>query len=209
MVINPLRFKQLYKQKKYTQDSLAEKLNVTRPAVNQWIVKSYIPDKYLSDLVRVFGSDGVSQFVVSSIMVMDDQAPYGDASTIPFYDIDVSAGDLFYIDNPTAVPTARLSIPGLKADFVVPVHGHSMHPEISNGDWIAVQQITDFSFFNYGQKYLIVTPEQRLVKTLRRHDNDDFVLLLSCNKNFDPIDLPKKAIKQLYLIVQVLKREII
>lgn len=208
MIINELAFKQLYKKKGFTQDTLAKEINSSRASINQWMIRKAIPDNYLNALLRVFGSDGVSQFVVSSIMVMEDLPEYGNEKTIPFYDIDVSAGDIFYFDAPNVVPSARLSIPGLKADFVVPVHGHSMHPEISNGDWIAVQQIKDFSFYNFGQKYLIVTPEQRLVKTLRRHENENFVLLVSSNKNFDPIDLPKKAIKQLYLIVQVLKREI-
>ena len=211
MLINSRIFKDLYKTKKFTQESLAESLNVNRGIIANWVRIGDIPNKYLPDLHRVFGSD-VSKFIVDSSEIIQSDIDHGKIEStdyVPYFDIDVTAGmvDVF-TDTSITQPTSLVHIPGLVADFVVPVHGHSMHPEISNGDWIAVKRIEDMSFFNYGQKHLVITKEQRLVKIIRKNANEKLITLTSCNSSYDDIDLPKKAITHLFLIVQVLKREV-
>jgi|SRR5690554_1734031 len=202
MDINALDFKKLYQLNKYTQSTLADALGVKRATVSQWITLSNIPDKYTPDLKRVFGED-YKLFLEST-----DITECSNQELIPYFDIDVTAGSLTMFEDESAEFAAgHIKIPGLVADFVVPVHGHSMHPEVSSGDWIAVRRLHDLDWINFGHKYLIVTEEQRMVKIIKSNPDKKLINLVSCNSEFDVIELPKHKIKQLFMVVQVLKRE--
>jgi phage repressor protein C with HTH and peptisase S24 domain/DNA-binding XRE family transcriptional regulator len=209
MKINSSVFKHLYQKKSFTQETLAEAMETKRSTINQWIVKESIPDKYIPALERIFGDEYLT-FVVDEMHILQEPQSKYDNGRIPFYDIDVTAGvvDVFE-DESTVHATASIHVPGLDADFAVPVHGNSMQPEISGGDWIAVKRINDLSWWNFGQKYLIVTAEQRLVKIIKRHEDDNLISLVSCNSDYDTIDMPKKKVKQLFMVVQVFKREVV
>ena len=84
--------------------------------------------------------------------------------------------------------------------------GVSMQPLIYSGDRIVIRKIESWDYFNYGQVYLIITNEYRLIKRVRRHpkDEENLILLRSENKEYDDIDLPKKEILYLYLVENVL-----
>lgn len=84
--------------------------------------------------------------------------------------------------------------------------GDSMQPLIYSGDRIVIRKIESWDYFNYGQVYLIVTNEYRLIKRVRRHpkDEENLILLRSENGEYDDIDLPKKEILYLYLVENVL-----
>lgn len=84
--------------------------------------------------------------------------------------------------------------------------GDSMQPLIYSGDRIVVRRIESWDYFNYGQVYLIITNEYRLIKRVRRHpkDEENLILLRSENGEYDDIDLPKKEIRYLYLVENIL-----
>ena len=73
--------------------------------------------------------------------------------SIPFYDINVSAGDIVFLDGgllKDKEPDDWFDIPkSVDADIAFPTYGHSMSPVITNGDRVAYKFITDWSFFNY------------------------------------------------------------
>lgn len=84
--------------------------------------------------------------------------------------------------------------------------GDSMHPLIYSGDRIVVRKIESWEFFNYGQVYLIITNEYRLIKRIRKHptDEENTIVLRSENNNYDDINLPRKEILYLYLVENIL-----
>lgn len=130
---------------------------------------------------------------------------------VPFYNINVSAGDVVFLDDGMLEgkePDDLMFIPkNIDADIAFPTYGHSMYPEISNGDRVAYKIIKDWSFFNYGMKYLIITNEQRMVKYLKRHEKEGFVLLESRNKDFEPIDMPISSIRAILQVRYIGKIE--
>lgn len=130
---------------------------------------------------------------------------------IPFYDLNVSAGDVSFLDSgllKNQQPDDFMYIPiQVDADIAFPTFGHSMYPEISNGDRVAYKFIKDWSFFNYGMKYLIVTDEQRMVKYLKKHHKKDYVLLESRNEDYEPIDMPIKSIRNILQVRYIGKIE--
>lgn len=130
---------------------------------------------------------------------------------IPFYDINVSAGDIVFMDNGMLkgqTPDDYLHIPiNVDADIAFPTFGHSMYPEISNGDRVAYKFIKDWSFFNYGMKYLIVTDEQRMVKYLKRSTIVENVLLTSRNEDYEDIEMPVNSIRSILQVRYICKIE--
>jgi phage repressor protein C with HTH and peptisase S24 domain len=95
----------------------------------------------------------------------------------------------------------------IDADIAFPTFGHSMYPEISNGDKVAYKFLKDWSFFYYGMKYLIITDEQRMVKYIKKHSQKGFLLLESRNSDYEPIDMPIKSIKYILQVRYIGKIE--
>jgi phage repressor protein C with HTH and peptisase S24 domain len=203
MKINGLDFKKAYKQRGFTQKKISEILDINQPQLSDWIKRDSIPDVYIEVIKDKLNIDLINQpnETIESIPTSKDSVPY--------YDVDVTAGqvDLFQ-DASSEYASSFITVPGLVADFVVPVHGHSMHPIVSSGDLIAVRRLQDIEWINFGHKYLVITKEQRMVKIIKRHENVDQLVLVSCNDEFDDIDIPRKKIEQLFLIVEVFKREV-
>lgn len=130
---------------------------------------------------------------------------------IPFFKINVSAGNISFLDNGLIEgqsPDGYMFIPqNIDADIAFPTYGHSMHPEISNGDIVAYKLLKDISFYNYGMKYLIVTEEQRMVKYLKKHKKEGYVLLESKNPDYGSIDMPMGSIRYLLQVRYIGKTE--
>lgn len=130
---------------------------------------------------------------------------------IPYYNINVSAGNVTFLDDgllENQTPDDFMFVPkNIDADIAFPTFGHSMYPEISNGDRVAYKLIKDWSFFNYGMKYLIITDEQRMVKYLKKHTKEGYVLLESRNEDYEPIDMPINSIRAILQVRYIGKIE--
>lgn len=55
--------------------------------------------------------------------------------------------------------------------------------------------------------YLIITAEQRMVKYLKKHEKEGYVLLESRNKDFEPIDMPISSIRAILQVRYIGKIE--
>lgn len=123
---------------------------------------------------------------------------------IPYFDIDVTAGNVQLFHDNKEVPTDYYSVPKEinDVDFCFKVRGDSMYDKILPGAIVFVKQILDISVIEFGQVFIIITAEQRMVKYVRRHPTkpDDMVLLRSHNNHYDDIDLPKEKITNLLLV---------
>jgi phage repressor protein C with HTH and peptisase S24 domain len=86
--------------------------------------------------------------------------------------------------------------------FCFKVRGDSMYDKILPGAIVFVKQIVDISVIEYGQVFIVITEEQRMVKYVKRHPTnpDDMVLLRSHNNHYDDIDLLKEKIINLLLV---------
>lgn len=124
------------------------------------------------------------------------------------YDIDATCGlsgrDVDFTDEKVigSIDTPEIN-PDSKIIFAT---GDSMLPLIASGDRVVIRKIESWDFFNYGQVYLIITNEYRLIKRVRRHpkDSDNLILLRSENPDYDDIDLPKREIIHLFIVENIL-----
>lgn len=95
----------------------------------------------------------------------------------------------------------RISVPGIKADFAIPVSGDSMTPMYQSGDMVICQfvNLSDM-FFQWGKVYVINTNQGVLLKKVRPGTPGASIKLVSENPNYDPIDLPLEDIYQIALV---------
>lgn len=119
------------------------------------------------------------------------------------YDIDATCGlsgrDIEFTDEKVI---GSIDAPEINPDSkIIFATGDSMLPLIASGDRVVIRKIESWDYFNYGQVYLIITNEYRLIKRVRRHpkDADNLILLRSENPDYDDIDLPKREIIHLLL----------
>lgn len=127
------------------------------------------------------------------------------------YDIDVTAGcrELSRMFTEDRI-IGRLMLPGVDPEWsVVNVSGDSMVPKIKNGGYIAIRPIRPTAPISWGQIYVIVLDDYRLVKYVRRHENKDMVVLHSANPDYDDMEIPRSDIRGLYLVEVILNYEII
>lgn len=118
--------------------------------------------------------------------------------SVPYYDVDVSAGDVtFYMDS-LEEPAAKYIMPPFQdCEMAVPVYGDSMYPKYRSGDVILLKRT---EIVTYGDVYLVCCGNRNLVKYVRKHEDDRKLLLLSENKKFDPIEIYVSDVEAMYLV---------
>ncbi len=88
------------------------------------------------------------------------------------------------------------------AEFIIRVSGSSMYPKYSNGDLLGCKKIENILFFQWGKIYVLDTSQGALVKRVYEHENKDFVMLVSDNKDvYPPFPIPKSDIRSLSIVV--------
>ena len=125
----------------------------------------------------------------------------------PVYDIDVTAGQL---------PQARMftddqivgyvDLPDMTSSQcrIVRVSGDSMSPVIRNGDYIAVRELTNFRQIFWGQIYVVVLDDYRMVKYIRRHEDPSMMILRSENKRYDDMTIYRDEIRDLMFVQNII-----
>ena len=132
-------------------------------------------------------------------------------SGAPVYDIDVTAGcaELSRMFTDERI-IGYLDIPGVNpADPICRVSGDSMAPKITNGGFVAIRPLSDTSIIFWGQIYLVIMDDFRMVKYIRRHHDPDMVILHSANPAYDDMEVPRAAIRKLYMVESILNFDIV
>ncbi|MDE5969458.1 MAG: hypothetical protein K2G74_01330, partial [Muribaculaceae bacterium] len=138
-------------------------------------------------------------------MILDrdsSDATYSSVDTgIPLIPVEAMAG---YLSGEVSVLESdceRLNIPGLKADFVIPVSGDSMEPKYFSGDLVACQYVNlNDLFFQWGKVYVIDTNQGVLLKKVKKADLPQNIMLISENPNYDPVIMPRENIFHIALV---------
>lgn len=102
----------------------------------------------------------------------------------------------------------KIIIPGLKADFIIPIKGDSMEPRFFAGDYVACERtsIKDL-FFQWGKTYVIDTTKGVFIKRVDEGSSKDEILLVSENKKYKPMPIPKSSILHIALVKGVVRIE--
>lgn len=123
------------------------------------------------------------------------------------YGLDVTAGNLgrerMFTDD---LVIGSIDVPFINPDCsIVKVSGDSMKPVINNGDMIAIREIKNPSLIFWGQIYVVLLEDYRMVKYVRKHENPDRVILRSENKEYDDIEIEKRDICDLFIVENIIR----
>lgn len=123
------------------------------------------------------------------------------------YGLDVTAGNLgrerMFTDD---LVIGSIDVPFINPDCsIVKVSGDSMKPVINNGDMIAIREIKNPNLIFWGQIYVVLLEDYRMVKYVRKHENPDRVILRSENKEYDDIEIEKRDICDLFIVENIIR----
>lgn len=204
------RIRYLIKFTRNTQASFGKLIGVDAATVSRILSGRMSPSE--SFINRIVVNMGVSKTWLSdgSDVPFPRTAETGKIhSGAPVYNIDVTAGTTplsrMFTDERII---GRMSLPGLNPDLpIVRVSGDSMTPRLNPGCYISIRPISLDAPISWGQIYVVVLADFRLVKYLRRHPDPDMVKLVSANPAYDDIDVRRADIEGLYLVENVINHD--
>lgn len=128
----------------------------------------------------------------------------------PYYNVDFTGGFELMVNEQAARPDYLISMPQYDREGVAwcNITGHSMEPEISNGDIIALQEVENWDeAIIYGEIYGVITRNGlRTIKRIRRGGTEDTVTLQPTNPEYDTQDIQKGQIYKLFRVLCAVKR---
>ncbi len=139
-----------------------------------------------------------------------EEGAQGGGAVVPIYDIDVVAGteELAQMFTEERI-IGHISLPRLKKDdVIVHVSGDSMVPVIEPGAYISINPVNDSHNIFWGQIYVIVLEDYRLVKYVRRADDDEKIRLVSANSDYDDMIVDRADIKAMYLVDAIINYQL-
>lgn len=129
----------------------------------------------------------------------------------PYYNVDFIGGFDLVLNDQTRNPDYYIDFAPYNKEGVIwcNITGHSMEPELNNGDFIAMKEMHDpIQYLPYGEIYGIVTDSYRTVKRIRMADRDGFVRLIPTNKSseYGEQEIPIKMIRKVYAVLGSMHR---
>ncbi len=183
-----------------TQRALAEQCGVTLRTVQNWESGKRLPENVKRHLLALAGAEangvpGIGDSRLASVISY--------TKGVPYYDEDFVLGFNNLGFPSSENPEFLINMPRYQnATLWCNATGHSMEPEINNGDIVALELIEDISFLLMGEIYAIVTTNGlRTIKRLRRSGNSDSYLLVPTNPQYDTQEIPKSKILRVFRVL--------
>lgn len=140
----------------------------------------------------------------------DDKPQISFAKGVPYYNVDFIGGFDIVLNDQTILPEYLIDFKKYNdATCWCNVTGHSMEPEITHGDIIALKKIEDKSFLPLGEVYAIVTTNgMRTIKRLGPSNDPKCYTLVPTNKSpeYGIQELPKDMIEHIFQVLGCMKR---
>ena len=179
------------------------KLPISEALINKIVINLGVSKSWLKDGLDV-PFPKYSSGMVPELLI--DESEMKSMKGTPVYDIDVTAGSLsrpmMFADEHIV---GAVNMPNISQDCrIVRVSGDSMNPVFCNGDFIAVRELTNMSQIFWGHIYVVVLDDYRMVKYLRKHPDQDKVILRSENPRYDDMEVYRSDIKELLVVQNIL-----
>lgn len=183
-----------------TQRRLADLCGVTLRTVQNWESGRNVPEN-IRRLIRAMADRGVEDPAFAADKSNGSIISY--TKGVPYYDEDFVLGFNNLGFPSSENPEFLINMPRYQnATLWCNATGHSMEPEINNGDIVALELIEDISFLLMGEIYAIVTTNGlRTIKRLRRSGNSDSYLLVPTNPQYDTQEIPKSKILRVFRVL--------
>lgn len=180
-------------------------------------IKNTIGKRVMWDIQRAFPElnadwllTGNGNMLNSVIDKSSDTPNVNYTKGVPYYNVDFIGGFDIVLNDQTTMPEYLIDFKKYnEATCWCNVTGHSMEPEITHGDIIALKKVEDFSFLPLGEVYAIVTTNgMRTIKRIGPSENKDCYSLIPTNKSpeYGIQELPKSMISVVFQVLGCMKR---
>ncbi|WP_293734728.1 S24 family peptidase [uncultured Parabacteroides sp.] len=129
----------------------------------------------------------------------------------PYYNVDFIGGFDLVLNDQTRNPDYYINFAPYNKEGVIwcNITGHSMEPELNNGDFIAMKEMhSPIQYLPAGEIYGIITEDYRTVKRIRMADQKGFVRLIPTNKSpeYAEQEIPVEMIRKVYAVLGSMHR---
>lgn len=186
------------------QKEIAEKTGYDETQISNYLANRVRASRpFISKFSTVFNLDPETLKLKTS-----EKLP---AKAIPYLrDIDAIAGFNGAIMDVSEFIDEYISVPFFnKADYYVNVRGDSMYGRYRAGDIIAIKQVRDLTEIQYGQVFVVVTDENRVLKYVRKGKDDKTLSLVSENPKFDPYEVERKKVRAMFLVLGKITKDVL
>ena len=209
------RIKYLMDELRYKQVEFAQKIDINasnlskylngRLPVSQALINRIVVNLGVSKQWLEQGTDLPFAKQVSTPTLAVPTVQLANQGT-PVYDIDVTAGSMprsaMFTDDRIV---GWVDLPGMPSGSrIIKVSGDSMKPVICNGDYVAIRELTSMRHIFWGEIYVVLLDDYRLIKYVRRNQDPNMVTLRSANKDYDDMDVLRSDIREMMIVQQVL-----
>lgn len=205
-MITAEQLKNAIKGKGYTIDLAAQKLGISRQQFYNNLNKPELDPKFVEQVEEVLDIDITEGAAASRRQLKRLGRPY-------LKEVDGFGADKRFDitkEDVTEFISDYIYIPEFtKADFYINVRGHSMYPKYASGEIISLKRVMDINEIQYGQVYVVVTDENRVIKYVRKSDNDKKLLLVSENPKFDAYEVERKNVRALFLVLGKISKDVL
>lgn len=143
-----------------------------------------------------------------SVLMPAGNTPNTTGKGTPVYDIDVTAGamprSLMFADDQIMGWIDLPELADATTSRIVKVSGDSMKPVICNGDYVALREMTNMRYIYWGQIYVVLLDDFRMIKYVRKHPDPRLVTLRSANPDYDDMEIQRDDIRELMLVQTIL-----
>ena len=218
------RLRYLIKLSRLTQAGFADRIGVDPSNLSRLLTgHTPVSDTFINRVVVNLGvskpwlTDGCGvpfpRDIHAREIQADENTPRHDGRRhgAPVYDINVSAGSANLSREFTKERLISFcDLPGINVECpIVRVRGNSMSPRLADGSWVSIRPVSDTAPILWGQIYVVVLDEYRMIKYVRRHNDPSMIVLHSDNPDYDDIELPRDAVRSLYLVETIMNFEIV
>ena len=140
----------------------------------------------------------------------EDKPKISYTAGVPYYNVDFIGGFDLVLNDQTIKPEYLIDFKMYNtAECWCNVTGHSMEPEISQGDIIALKELHDWqTYIPSGEIYAIVTTEHRTIKRVSPGKHEGYILLTPSNPSpeYVPQEIPLSIVQRVYRVLGCMKR---
>ncbi|MBS6269798.1 LexA family transcriptional regulator [Coprobacter sp.] len=214
------RIRELIKEMSISQNEFADRIKIDRSNFSKHINgKLPISDSLLNKIVVSLGiskewlnsGEGEKYYITTAhnqtISLPTNVIHTNGQKGAKVYDIDVTAGPIgrsliFSTEN----LIGSIDVPFINNEnSIVRVSGDSMQPVICNGDMVAIREVKNLNLIFWGQIYVVLLDDYRMVKYIRKHTDRDMVILRSANPEYDDIEIHKSEIRDLFIVENIIR----
>lgn len=189
------------------KSEFARMIGVSPQAVNTWITRNTFdidiiyakclnvsPDWLLTGKGNMLKEEKTEE-VSAPVVCYDSKVGQ------PYYDVDFLGGFSEIYNSQVSLPDHNIIVPGFdRAHLWCNVTGHSMEPQISHGDIIALRPCT-IDDIQYGEMYAVVLDTIRTIKIIRRGSSKKFLRYVPINPNFDEQEFEVNRIINVFEVI--------